>query len=297
MVDISCTFAPVPQTPDHIALAEQLGYVNAWCYDTPALQVDVWMTLARAAERTSRIGLGPAVLIPTLRHVMANAAAIATLVDLAPGRTSVGIGTGFTGRLAFGKRPLSLAQVREYTLTLKALLRGEQVEVDGALVQMLHGPGQAPARPIDVPMLFATGGPKSEALAHEIFDGIFTVVPRSGFKRNAMVALGTVLDEDESYDSERVIEAAGPGTAVLFHAGYEHALLEGLDQVPGAQEWRELIESVPAAERHLHTHVGHLTVLNDTDRKVINGSLIQQLSFSGPADELRSASTRSPLAG
>ena len=35
-----------------------------WLYDTPALCCDVWMSLAMAAERTSRIGLGPAVLVP-----------------------------------------------------------------------------------------------------------------------------------------------------------------------------------------------------------------------------------------
>lgn len=287
MTDISCAFPPVPATPGHIALAEQLGYTNAWCYDTPALQVDVWMTLARAADRTDRIGLGPAVLIPTLRHVMTNAAAIATLAQLAPGRTNVGIGTGFTGRLALGQRPLPLAHVRDYVLTLKALLRGEQADVEGARAQMLHGAGQAPDRPIEVPMLLAMGGPKSEALAHEVFDGVFTVVPQAGFAWSAMMALGTVLDEGETYDSARVIAAAGPGAAVLFHAGYEHALLAGLDQVPGAQEWRKGIESIPAAERHLRTHVGHLTYLNDTDHEVVNGSSIQQLTFSGTQDELR----------
>ena len=287
MIDVSCALPPVPETPDHIALAEQLGYTNAWCYDTPALQLDVWMTLARAADRTTRIGLGPGVLVPTLRHVMTNAAAIATLVQLAPGRTHVGIGTGFTGRLALGQRPLPLARVREYVLTLKALLRGEQVEVEGARVQMLHGPGQAPDRPLEVPMLFATGGPKSEALAHEIFDGVFTVVPTPGFERSAMIALGTVLDEGETYDSPRVVEAAGPGAAVLFHAAYERALLAGLDHAPGAQDWRREIERVPAEERHLRTHAGHLTYLNDTDRKVVDGTLVQQLTFSGREDDLR----------
>jgi hypothetical protein len=68
IVDISCAFPPVPDTPDHIALAERLGYRRAWVYDTPALQLDVWMTLARAAERTRRIELGPGVLIPSLRR-------------------------------------------------------------------------------------------------------------------------------------------------------------------------------------------------------------------------------------
>lgn len=287
MPQISCTFPPVPDTPDHIALAEKLGYTNAWCYDTPALQVDVWMTLARAADRTSRIGLGPAVIIPSLRHVVTTAAAIATLVDLAPGRTHVGIGTGFTGRLALGQRPLPLAAVRDYVAKLRALLRGERVEVEGALVQLLHGPGQAPARPIEVPFLFATGGPKSIQLAHDVFDGVFTVVPQSGFAWSAMIVLGTVLEDGETYDSPRVIETAGPGAAVLAHAGSEHALLEGLDQAPGAKDWIAEIQKVPARERHLRTHVGHLTYLNDIDRKVMNGTIVQQLTFTGPPDELR----------
>jgi 5,10-methylenetetrahydromethanopterin reductase len=287
MPRISCAFPPVPGTPDHIALAEELGYVNAWCYDTPALQTDVWMTLARAADRTSRIGLGPAVIIPSLRHVLTNAAAVATLVDLAPGRTNVAIGTGFTGRLALGQRPLPLAVVRDYVRDLRALLRGEQVVIDGAPVQMLHGPGQAPDRPIEVPVLLAIGGPKSEALAHEEFDGVMSVVPTGGFDWSVLMVLGTVLDDGEPFDAPRVIEAAGPGAAVLLHAAYEHALLAGLDQFPGAPEWREAIQAVPEAERHLRTHEGHLTYLNDTDRAVMTGALVEQLTFSGTADQLR----------
>ena len=58
-VKISCAFPPVPQTPDHIVLAEELGYETAWVYDTPALQLDCWMTLAMAAVRTAHIRLGP----------------------------------------------------------------------------------------------------------------------------------------------------------------------------------------------------------------------------------------------
>jgi 5,10-methylenetetrahydromethanopterin reductase len=82
--------------------AEELGYARAWCYDSPALYPDVWMTLALAAERTSRIGLGPGVLIPSLRHPMVTAAAIAMLAEQAPGRVVVGVGSGFSARLAMG---------------------------------------------------------------------------------------------------------------------------------------------------------------------------------------------------
>ena len=97
--------------PDHIELAEQLGYETAFVYDTPALQLDVWMTLALAAARTDRIRLGPGVLIPSLRHPMVTAAAIATLVGLVgPDRVVVGAGTGFTGRRAIGQKPLKWAE-------------------------------------------------------------------------------------------------------------------------------------------------------------------------------------------
>ena len=82
-LDLSCAFATSMATPDHVVLAEELGYRRAWFYDSPALYPDVWVQLCRAAERTSRIGLGPGVLIPSLRHPMTNAAAIATLVELA----------------------------------------------------------------------------------------------------------------------------------------------------------------------------------------------------------------------
>jgi 5,10-methylenetetrahydromethanopterin reductase len=112
-VDISCAFATSLDTPDHIAIAESIGYARAWCYDSPALYPDVWMTLGRAADRTTRIGLGPAVLIPSLRHPMTNAAGIAGLAALAPGRTAVAIGSGFTGRYTLGQRPLKWSVVEE----------------------------------------------------------------------------------------------------------------------------------------------------------------------------------------
>src|SRR5262245_30340743 len=99
-LEISCSFATSLDTPEHVAVAERLGYRRAWCYDSPALYPDAWVTLARAAERTDRIGLGPGVLVPNLRHVLTNAAAVATLAALAPGRIAVGVGAGLTARLA-----------------------------------------------------------------------------------------------------------------------------------------------------------------------------------------------------
>ena len=77
---LACAFATSEQSHEHARIAEELGYERAWFYDSPALYPDVWVQLCRAAERTKKISLGPGVLVPHLRHPMANAAAIATLV-------------------------------------------------------------------------------------------------------------------------------------------------------------------------------------------------------------------------
>src|ERR1700743_1842705 len=164
-MDISCAFATSSDTPEHVQVAEALGYRRAWLYDSPAVYPDVWMILERCAARTSRIGLGPGVLVPSLRHPMVNAAAIAELADRAPGRVAVAIGAGFTGRFALGKRPLPWRQVADYIRCLKALLAGETAEWDGARIRMMHLPGFGAARPVDVPILVGAGGPKGRAVA------------------------------------------------------------------------------------------------------------------------------------
>jgi 5,10-methylenetetrahydromethanopterin reductase len=288
-MDISCAFAPVPETPEHVALAERLGYRRAWIFDTPALQLDVWMTLARAAERTSRIGLGPGVLIPSLRHVVVTASAIATLAALAPGRVVVGIGSGFTGRLAMGQRPNRWAFVAQYARQLRALLAGETVEVDGGLTRLLHGPGQAPARPIRAPIVLGVRGPRGQAVAREVDAGVFAVAPVGGFAWSILLTHGTVLEPGEPFDAPRVLAAAGPGAAVVLHRAWEFpgGAAFDLDALPGGPAWRAAIEAIPAPERHLRTHEGHLTVLNDLDRPAVGGELIRQFTFTGEAKDLR----------
>ena len=105
---------PGPRTVEYALLAEDLGFRAVWCPEVPAFGHDIWVTLARIAEKTSRIKFGPSVLIPSYRHPMAQASAISTLEQIAPGRLMVGFGTGFTGRVGMSKKPLSLAGMRTH---------------------------------------------------------------------------------------------------------------------------------------------------------------------------------------
>ena len=269
-MDISCAFATSSDTPAHVQLAETLGYRRAWLYDSPALYPDVWMILTRCAERTSRIGLGPGVLVPSLRHPMVNAAAIAELADQAPGRVAVAIGAGFTGRFTLGKRPMPWRQVAEYVRCLKALLAGETAEWDGAKIRMLHLPGYGAKRPVQVPILIGADGPKGLAVAAELGDGVFSAaVPQpdavQAAEWRALLSFGTVLDEGEELTAARVIDAAGPAAVVLYHATYERGGAAVVDALPGGRGWREAVEACPEDERHLAIHDGHLVKANPRD--------------------------------
>lgn len=286
-IELSCAFPAAVRHVEHAALAESLGYERVWFYDSPALYEDVWMVLALAAQQTSRVGLGPAVLVPDLRHVLVTASAIATLEELAPGRVNVAIGTGFTGRMVLGQRPLPWRFVERYVRDLRALLHGEQVEVDGKLVQMIHPDGYAPPRPIETPLVVAASGPKGTAIAQEIGDGIMCVGgPQAGFDRCALLTFGTVLDDGEALDSARVLAAAGPAAAVVFHGIYE-ANPDAVDSVPGGSTWRAAVEKVPEAARHLAVHDRHLVALTEHDRDALDPSLIGSFTWTGTADEVQ----------
>jgi 5,10-methylenetetrahydromethanopterin reductase len=287
-MELSCAFPPGPAVVDHVRLAEELGYRRAWIYDSPALYGDVWMQLAECAHATTRIGLGPGVLVPSLRHPMTNAAAIATLARLAPGRAVVGIGTGFTGRYVLGQRPMTWAATERYVGQMLALLRGETVEIDGRAAQMVHPPGWSPDRPVAVPVVLGANGPKGLAVAERLgVDGIAVILGgQPGWDWCTLLTLGTVLDDGESYDSARVLDAAGPGAAVVFHGMYE-ADPALLDVMPGGSAWKAGIEQYPEGERHLHTHEMHLVGMSERDRAAVTGDLIASFTWSGTRDALR----------
>lgn len=286
--DLSCAFPAAIRHLDHAVIAEELGYTNVWFYDSPALYEDVWMVLALAAERTSRVGLGPAVLVPDLRHVLVTASAVATLEELAPGRAQVAIGTGFTGRMVLGQKALPWSFVEGYVRDLRSLLAGERIEIDGKAVQMIHPHGYAPARPLPTPVIVAANGPKGLKVAEQLGDGVMCVAaPQLGWDRCALLTFGTVLDEGEPVSSERVLEAAGPAAAVVYHAVYE-SNPEGVDGFPGGAAWRASVEEEALDARHLAVHDHHLVGLTRRDRAALgDGALIPSFTWTGTADEVR----------
>ena len=290
-MDVSCAFATSLDTPEHIRIAESIGYGRAWAYDSPALYPDVWAMLSLAAERTDRIGLGPAVLVPSLRHPMTNAAGIAGLSALAPGRVAVAVGSGFTGRYTLGQRPLRWAHVEAYVRAVRGLLAGDTVEWEGAPIRMMHPPGFGAARPIAVPILIGADGPMGTAVANRVGDGIFAAGLPNGAATgwHALLQFGTVLSDGEDLRSPRVLEAAGHGLAVAYHATFERGGREAVRGFPGGESWLREIEALPVPTRHLATHEGHLVHLTDRDRVAVTeaADLLASFTLTGPPAVVR----------
>lgn len=283
---LSCGIAPGPEAVAQARVAESLGYDRVWLFDSPALYTDMWIHLARIAESTERIGLGTSVLVPSLRHVVTTASAITTIESLAPGRLAVAIGTGFTARLLLGEKPLTWKATERYIRDLKDLLAGETIESGRGKTRLMHPGLLSSPLPLSVPILVAANGPKGLAVAHELGDGVMSVAaPQAGFAWSSLLTLGTVLDEGEDFETPRVFDALGPAIASMYHGTWE-AAGEGVDALPNGKAWREAIEQVPEAERHLAVHEGHMIELNEVDRKTVSPTLGAAL-FTGTREQLR----------
>ncbi len=294
---LSCSLPPSLNLIKQAQLAESLGYERVWVGDSPALYSDPWVALSQVAANTSKIGLGIAVLVPSTRHVMVNAAAICGIEAQAPGRLAVAIGTGFTARRLFGKGPMSWASTADYIRQLKALLNGETIVLDGAKTKLMHPAGMSAPLPLKTPILVAANGPKGIEVAKEIGDGVMSVqAPIGGFDWSVLLQPGTVLEDGETLDCERVFEAVGPAVATFYHGAYE-AMGEGVDGFPNGAAWRAMIESFPKDEQHLYLHQEHCVGVNEHDRPHLDVANMAPLTFTGTVDELKQKAADLEAAG
>jgi len=161
--------------------AEELGFTHAWFYDSQLLLPDIFVSMALAAEHTSKIKLGTGVIVPSNRIAPSCAAALATLNKLAPGRIIFGVGTGFTARNTMGLGPMKLSAMREYVRVIYGLLKNETVEweFEGARkkIRFLNPEfGMINTRD-KIPLHISAFAPKGRKMAAEIADGWITFSP------------------------------------------------------------------------------------------------------------------------
>jgi 5,10-methylenetetrahydromethanopterin reductase len=152
--------------------AEDLGWDSAFQPDSQLRRRDTYVLLAAAAAATSRITLSPFIANPVNRHPSVTASSIATIDELAPGRTLLAMGAGDTAVRLAGLKPARVSELEAATRLIKGLLAGEEIEV-GAL-----RPARLPFhRP--VPVWIAAGGPRTLEMAGAAADGTFIRVGTS----------------------------------------------------------------------------------------------------------------------
>ena len=164
--------------------AEALGYSSVWVADSQMLFSDCYAVLALAARQTTRLRIGPGTAICGTRIAPVQAAAIATINALAPGRVFLGMGTGNTAMRTMGQKPMKMAEYSEYLRVLAALLRGETVDYTfGGVtkpVRLLHREDRGMRLDPPIPLYISGFGPRAMALAGEHGDGIIFAIPPRG---------------------------------------------------------------------------------------------------------------------
>ncbi|MDA0353428.1 MAG: LLM class flavin-dependent oxidoreductase, partial [Chloroflexi bacterium] len=115
-----------------VARAEALGWDIAFVPDSQLRRHDTYVLLAFAAQATSRIRVGPLLANPVTRHPTVTAGSIATVDVVSDGRAFLGLGIGDTAVRLAGLRPAKVATLEAATATIRALLRGEDLEVGAA---------------------------------------------------------------------------------------------------------------------------------------------------------------------
>ena len=264
-IELSCGLPPGPAFSDQAVIAEEWGYSRVWIFDSAPLWEDPFVHLALASQRTSRIGLGTAVLIPSERSEMAMASSIAAIVRLSGGRFRACFGTGATARRTMGQRPLTLRALSDYVTAVRGLLAGDTVTIDGAPTRMLHTTDLALPRPVGVEIWLSAFGPRAVEMGTRIADGIVGGPVRQAIPVATMLA-GTVLEPGEDSDSPRVRAAVGPWRAVAYHEAYTIAGATAVDAMPGGRQWRDELEQLaPEGEGHLLAYEGHVTHLTKRD--------------------------------
>ena len=146
--------------------AEALGWDAAFQPDSQLRRRDTYVLMAAAARVTDRILLATLLSNPVNRHPTVTASSIATVDELAPGRTLLGWGVGDTAVRLAGLRPARVHELEASTRLMRALLDGKDVEVGAARPARL--PHHRP-----VPIWIAAGGPRTLRMAGGVADGVF----------------------------------------------------------------------------------------------------------------------------
>ena len=300
---------------DLVVRAEAVGYDFCWVWDSPMIRSNVWALLALAADRTSRIAVGPGVAIPALSMAPVTANAIATINALAPGRTFLGVGTGNTGLRAMGQRPMSIAAFEAHLKVIRGLLAGETVTyaANGISEDIAFQSLELGHINLDDPIPIHVGGfgPRAQGLAGQYGEGLITGIPRGGaiadalanaqvgaeragrsleaFEIYALVNL-LLLRPGETLASKRVLDEVGSSIMVNIHFMYDRYREVGAEPPAYiASIWEEYLpfrEARDASRSFTEAHHSHYGHLDPAEARFVTPEIIRAFCIAGQPDDI-----------
>ena len=148
--------------------AEAAGFSYCWFYDSHILWRESFVSMAMCMEHTTKMKFGPCVTNPNTRDWSHAASLFGSLAKQSNGRFEIGVGRGDSAVRVMGKKPAPLARMEEFIHSVKALVRGEEVQ---------YGDCPAPVKfpwteNYELPAWVAAYGPKALSSAGRVGDGL-----------------------------------------------------------------------------------------------------------------------------
>lgn len=291
---------PVITAAELIELAQSLeewGYTHFWYPDEKFFR-ECYIGLTLVAAHTKTLQLGPCVTDPYSRHPIMTAAAIATLSEVAPGRTWLGLGAGGRGLSEIGiKQERPAKAIREAITVIRGLLRGESVDFQGEIIQLQNRP--LDFEPTDnVRIMIGTGhGRFIQQLAGEVADSAMLAnyaspqAIRKGLEwieKGAQKAGRTLADVhlisrvDVAIHSDRAAARRAVAPKVLSAVRSSYPELNYLEDIPPFEMTSEFVRVLGRkdyATKTFYANPAHSAPL-------IPPALIDHLAVAGTPDEV-----------
>ncbi len=274
---------PVAALAEHAALAERIGFESVWVIDSQLLCREVTITLAAILARTTHLRVATGVTQPITRHASVMASAMATLDEMFPGRTIMGIGTGFSSLRTIGLPQARIATVEAYIATVRALLRGNGADFGGTRGRLAWVD-----KPLNVPIVVAATGPRMTRSAAEHADG---VILHQGLSPE-LLARGVALTRE----SGRTIEVSC-WAPYSMGANAAEARDRVRARVAGAlinarPEWFDGAERAAVERLHAEYDVRHHAGAEPEHAAIVPDSLVDRYALAGAPADLRAQFAR-----
>ena len=155
-VKFGVTFLPegLSDFVEWVQYAEASGFDIIGVADSQSLHRELYVAMTLCALNTSRVKFGSRVTNPRTRHPAVTASAMASLEELAPGRTLLGLGTGDSALAAVGLQGVSLPTLRTYVEAVRALCQGQVATYQDKSMRQTWGQST-------IPIYIAAHGPKT----------------------------------------------------------------------------------------------------------------------------------------